>query len=90
MFDGCLIEDRENGSAEQILFFKLLLLKYLLFCDLFDGCLIENPKNDSEKQVQFCNLLLYKYLLFCDLFDGCLMESQMTIDTIERGAEVLT
>ena len=51
---------------------------------------MENPKNDSAKQVQFFNLLLYNCLLFCNLFDGCLMESQMTIDTIKRGAEVLT
>ena len=51
---------------------------------------MENPKSDSAKQVQFFNLLLYNYLLFCNLFDGCLMESQMTIDTIKRGAEVLT
>ena len=34
--------------------------------------------------------IIPKYLLFCNLFDGCLMESQMTIDTIERDAEVLT
>ena len=51
---------------------------------------MENPKNDSVEQIQFYNLLLYKYLSFFNLFDGCLIESQMTIDTIERGAEVLT
>ena len=58
--------------------------------NLFDGCLIENPKNDSAKQVRFFKLLLSNHLPFLNLFDGCLMENQITIDTIERGAEVLT
>ena len=36
------MENPKNDSVEQVLFFNLLLLKYLLFCNLFDGCLMKN------------------------------------------------